>query len=490
MNGAPVAPSSATARIDDDTPGAGGSNSTDAATVRAGWTEGACAAGTAEAATASMRAAREPGGGPYATYERLPSSETAIACPLHAAASPYDPSMPYRHGPAPSPPAPMHACRAGAAWAAAAGATVALKEFPAMSRTAPAASETAHSWEGARMPVALPAAASAADPRTSTCRGASAITSTSESARDAMRAPSRPTARGPAPGAAPAAYVTLTSPGRADVRLTASSKYSASVPARRFSRGGAPRSNAGPSMSSVMTGTTGPLNIVPNQEFPAKSGIAVGDTTTVTASAAEPAPVCRSATRRRRCSPVIVMTSSPDAPCEADAPAMAVSTVSDGETATRTVTPPRSTAAALMGSSKYMRSVPSARFSSEAEPAADGLVVSGVTKRVTFEAPANGLPDASWTAPYRTASVSGAAVRCAADAAACWDAVRLATSDDCDPAACPTSAPPRPTTGRPATPAISTSDMLAPGTDPDGAARTFSLNKIVSVGGAAFRFSD
>ena len=254
-SGAPVAASTATARTDDATPGAGGSNSTDATAVRS-------AAGAAPCRpTASTRAAREPGGGPYATYERLPSSETAIACPLHAAASPYDPSMPYRHGPASAAP-DMHACRCGAAWAAETGAAaVAFIWFPAMSRTAPAASETVHSGAGARpappplpSPPAAAAAASAAPRSDSACPAVRPITSTSESACEATRAPPRPTVTGAMPDAGRPACVTLTSSVRADVRLAASSRYSASVPARRFSRGGTERSRAGPDASSTMSG--------------------------------------------------------------------------------------------------------------------------------------------------------------------------------------------------------------------------------------------
>ena len=278
---APVAPSSATARTDDEAPGAGGSNSTDAITGRT--TASGCAP------TTSMRAAREPGGGPYATYEREPSSETAIACPLHAAASPYDPSMPYRHGPAaaappPSPP-PMHACRTGAAWAAAAGAeSTAGAGFPAMSRTEPFPSETVQLWAGARMPPSPAAAAADAEAAAAkaaarscpACPGVSAITSTSESAWDATRAPPRPTAAAaPMPDIGCPACVMLISPGRADVRLTASSKYSASEPARRFSSGRAGGgSRDGPDASSMMSGLAA-VNSVPIQRFPAKSGIAV-----------------------------------------------------------------------------------------------------------------------------------------------------------------------------------------------------------------------
>ena len=89
------------------------------------------------------------------------------------------------------------------------------------------------------------------------------------------------------------------------------------------------------------------------------------------------------------------MTSSPGSPCEADAPSMLVSLSIPGAVSTLTFTPARSAAAASIGSSKYMRSVPSVRFSTEAEPAADGRVVSGTTSRRTIESPANALPDAS-----------------------------------------------------------------------------------------------
>ena len=77
------------------------------------------------------------------------------------------------------------------------------------------------------------------------------------------------------------------------------------------------------------------------------------------------------------------MTSSPGSPCEADAPSMPVALCTPGAVSTRTITPPRSAAAASIGSSKYMRSVPSVRFSTEAEPAADGGVESGTTSRRT-----------------------------------------------------------------------------------------------------------
>ena len=230
-----------------------------------------------------MRAAREPGGGPYATYEREPSSETAIACPLHAAASPYEPSMPYRHGPpAPPPSPPMHTCRTGAAWAAAAGAEATGAEgFPAMSRTEPFPIETVQFWACARMPpsAADAEAAAAAARSCPACPGVSAITSTSESACDATCAPPRPTAAAaPTPDAGFPACVMLISPGRADVRLTASSKYSASEPARRFSSGRAGGGNRdGPDASSMTSGLAA-VSSVPSQWFPAKSGIAVGIT--------------------------------------------------------------------------------------------------------------------------------------------------------------------------------------------------------------------
>ena len=447
-----------------------------------------------------MRAAREPGGGSYATYERPPSAETITARPSRAAAPPYDAVMPYLHGPAPP---SMHGCRAASAWTtAAATAGAPAKRFPAMSEAAPGPIATVQFCGGGGQPPAAAAAAfdaaidAAASRRAAVRAPPSPSTSTSESACESTCAPARlPAASGGGgggggggPPAGAAAWPTLIRDGSTAVRFIVSSKYSASVPARRFrSGGGAAGASEGPDASSATTGTSGPLNSVPIQKFPAKSGTAVCETVTVSAPAADPEPDWRSPTSRRRCASVIITTSSPGSPCEADAPAIAVATASDGETATSTATPDMSARSASMASSKCIRRVPSVRLSSEARPAAVGRVVSGATSMDAPLTPANGLPEASWTAPGPTVSASGAAKRCAADRAPCCSLVRLTTSAACDACGCPAAAPASTTTGRPATPAISISDVSAPGTAPAGAAATSSSNTSVSVGGTPFR---